>query len=128
VIQPLQPQNEESESYTKAIHGFEPTPEAEESVDHGAKKAMNSKIVFFLGLLIAASGLVSPPIALVAGIVYGFTVVHPLRHEASALAKLLLQSSVVLLGFGMNLNQVVHAGRSGFLYTAISITSAVAPR
>jgi uncharacterized integral membrane protein (TIGR00698 family) len=86
---------------------------------------MNSKIVFFLGLLIAASGLVSPPVALVAGIAYGFAVVHPLRREASTLAKLLLQSSVVLLGFGMNLNQVVHAGKSGFLYTAVSITSAV---
>ena len=94
--------------------------------DHAAKKRINSKIIFFLGLLIATSGLVSPPVALIAGIAYGFVVLHPLRREASALARLLLQSSVVLLGFGMNLNQVVHAGRSGFLYTAISITTAVA--
>jgi len=32
---------------------------------------------------------------------------------------------VVCLGFGMNLQEVVHAGRSGFLYTAISITFAL---
>jgi uncharacterized integral membrane protein (TIGR00698 family) len=33
-----------------------------------------------------------------------------------------LQAAVVCLGFGMNLKEVVHAGRSGFMYTAISIT------
>jgi uncharacterized integral membrane protein (TIGR00698 family) len=93
--------------------------------DGQAKKTMDAKIVFFLGLLLAASGLVSPPVALVGGIAYGFTVEHPLRREASSLAKLLLQLSVILLGFGMNLNQVIRVGKSGFLYTAISITSAV---
>ena len=92
----------------------------------GAKKSMDSKIIFLLGLLLAGSGLVSAPIALVGGIAYGFAVEHPLRREASSLAKLLLQLSVILLGFGINLNQVIHAGKSGFLYTAISITCAVA--
>lgn len=95
------------------------------SDDGGAKKILDSRIVFLLGLLLAGSGLVSAPVALVGGIAYGFTVEHPLRREASALAKLLLQLSVILLGFGMNLNQVIHAGKSGFLYTAISIASAV---
>ena len=95
------------------------------SDDRQAKKKMDAKILFFLGLLIAMSGLVSPPVALVGGIAYGFTVEHPLVREASALAKLLLQLSVILLGFGMNLNQVIHAGRSGFAYTAISISAAV---
>jgi uncharacterized integral membrane protein (TIGR00698 family) len=45
--------------------------------------------------------------------------------ESHSLARLLLQASVVALGFGMNLKQVVHAGRSGFFYTAISITAAM---
>ncbi len=93
--------------------------------DPGAKKIMDAKIVFFLGFLLAASGLVSPPVALVGGIAYGFSVDHPLRREASSLAKTLLQLSVILLGFGMNLTQVIHAGKSGFLYTAISIALAV---
>ena len=91
----------------------------------GSKRGMDPKILFFLGLLLAGSGLVSPPVALVGGIAYGFSVEHPLRREASSLAKVLLQLSVILLGFGMNLRQVIHAGRSGFLYTAISITVAV---
>ncbi len=50
---------------------------------------------------------------------------HPFRLESHSLAKLLLQVSVVALGFGMNLKQVVHAGRSGFFYTAISISCAM---
>ena len=50
---------------------------------------------------------------------------HPYRKEASSLAKLLLQISVVLLGFGFNLQQVIRVGKSGFVYTAISISSAV---
>ena len=87
--------------------------------------SFNARSVFFLGLLLAGSGLVSPPVALVGGIAFGFTVVHPYRKEASSLAKLLLQISVFLLGFGMNLQQVIHAGKSGFLYTAISIGSAI---
>lgn len=85
----------------------------------------DARTIFFLGLLLSASGLVSPPVALVGGIAFGFTVVHPYRREASSLAKLLLQISVVLLGFGMNLQQVIHAGRAGCLYTAMSICCAI---
>jgi len=36
-----------------------------------------------------------------------------------------LQASVVGLGFGMNLNQVLKAGRSGFVYTALGICFAL---
>jgi uncharacterized integral membrane protein (TIGR00698 family) len=84
-------------------------------------KHPDSKTIFFLGLLLAGSGLVSPPVALVGGIAFGFTVEHPFRTESASLAKLLLQASVIALGFGMNLHQVLHAGSSGFLYTALSI-------
>ncbi len=81
------------------------------------------KRLFFLGIILAASGLISPPFALLAGLVYGLTLTHPFHVESKSLAKFLLQASVVGLGFGMNLHEVVHAGRSGFLYTAVSITT-----
>ena len=84
-----------------------------------------SKNIFFLGLILAASGLVSPPIALLGGLIYGFSFVHPYHLEAKRLSRLLLQISVVGLGFGMNLRQVLQAGRSGFVYTAISIAFAL---
>jgi len=84
-----------------------------------------SKNLFFVGLIVAASGLVSPPIALGVGLVYGFSFVHPFHLEAKQLSKLLLQASVVGLGFGMDLQQVMRAGRSGLLYTAGSISIAL---
>jgi uncharacterized integral membrane protein (TIGR00698 family) len=81
-----------------------------------------SKNIFFIGLILASSGLVSPPIALVGGIMYGFTVIHPFHLEAKKLSKLLLQASVIGLGFGMDLQQVIQVGLSGFIYTAASIS------
>ncbi len=90
-----------------------------------SRKTFDARSVFFLGLLLAGSGLVSPPVALVGGVAFGFTMEHPYRKESSSLARLVLQISVVFLGFGMNLNQVIHAGESGFLYTAFSICFAV---
>ncbi len=84
-----------------------------------------SKNLYFVALILAASGLVSPPIALLGGLIYGFTVAHPFRAESKRLATFLLQASVVALGFGMNLHEVLRAGRSGFLYTAVSITVAM---
>lgn len=82
-----------------------------------------SKNIFFLALIVAATGLVSPPLALLGGLIYGFAATHPFQVESKRLAKFLLQASVVALGFGMNLHQVLQAGRSGFLYTAVSITA-----
>jgi len=84
-----------------------------------------NKNIFFLGLILAASGLLSPPFALLGGLIYGFTVTHPFHVESKRLSKFLLQASVVALGFGMNLHQVLRAGRSGFAYTAVSITAAM---
>ena len=85
---------------------------------------MNKKL-FFVGLILAASGLLPPPFALLGGLVYGLSLAHPFHIESKSLAKFLLQASVVGLGFGMNLHEVIQAGRSGFLYTAVSITAAM---
>jgi uncharacterized integral membrane protein (TIGR00698 family) len=84
-----------------------------------------NKNLFFAGVILAASGFVSPPIALLGGLIYGLTLVHPFHMESKNLSKFLLQASVVALGFGMNLHEVLHAGQSGFVYTALSITGAM---
>lgn len=81
--------------------------------------------LFFIGIILSASGLIGPPFALALGLVFGLTLIHPFHMESRHLSKFLLQAAVVCLGFGMNLKEVVHAGRSGFLYTAISITFAM---
>jgi len=82
---------------------------------------MNTKTVFFLLLVLSATGFVSPPIALCAGILFGLSLAHPYATDSRAFARFLLQASVVALGFGMNLHEVLKAGRSGFLYTALGI-------
>jgi uncharacterized integral membrane protein (TIGR00698 family) len=82
---------------------------------------MIPQAVFFLGLALASSGLLSPPLALALGLVFGFVFPHPFEQSAKKLARYLLQASVVGLGFGMNLHDVIRAGRSGFLYTLLSI-------
>lgn len=50
---------------------------------------------------------------------------HPYQADSRNLSKFLLQASVVGLGFGMNLHEVLRAGRSGFVYTAASISFAL---
>ena len=90
-----------------------------------AQTQQMSKNLFFVGLILAASGFVSAPLALLGGLIYGFTLTHPFHVESKRLSKFLLQASVVALGFGMDLQQVLRAGRSGFVYTAVSITVAM---
>jgi uncharacterized integral membrane protein (TIGR00698 family) len=81
-----------------------------------------SRNLFFVCIILTASGLVSPPLALALGLVFAFLTLHPFSTEAHQLAHFLLQASVVLLGFAMNLAQVLAAGRSGLLYSAIGIS------
>jgi len=86
---------------------------------------MSKKNLFYAGIIVSASGLIGPPLALLAGLVFGLSGEHPLPSESRNLSKFLLQAAVVCLGFGMNLKEVVHAGAAGFMYTAISITFAL---
>lgn len=86
---------------------------------------MVSKVVFLLLLLISASSFVSPPVALAVGLAFGLFFSHPYGPESRKLSKFLLQASVVGLGFGMNLHEVVRAGRSGFVYTVLGISFAM---
>jgi uncharacterized integral membrane protein (TIGR00698 family) len=95
--------------------------------DTGAEsfKTIIIKTLFFAGLIISASGYISPPIALTAGIIFGLSVAHPLPADSKDLSRFLLQASVVALGFGMDLHEVIKAGRSGFIYTALGISFAL---
>ncbi len=86
---------------------------------------MWKKNLFYVGIIVSASGLIGPPMALAAGLAFGLSTVHTFHCEGRNLSRFLLQAAVVCLGFGMNLKEVVHAGASGFMYTAISITFAL---
>src|SRR5580658_9298211 len=82
---------------------------------------MLPRVVFIVALLVSASGFISPPVALAMGLVFGLTLPHPYGNEAKKFSKFLLQASVVGLGFGMNLHQVVRAGRSVFVLNSVAL-------
>ena len=63
--------------------------------------------------------------ALALGLLYGLSFAHPYHDDSRNLSRFLLQASVVGLGFGMNLHDVLRVGRSGFLYTAAGISFAL---
>lgn len=84
-----------------------------------------AKVLFIAGLVFALSPWASPPLALTLGLLIGLTSGNPFREQTRAWTTRLLQASVVGLGFGMNLQQILKAGRSGFVYTAIGISFAM---
>ena len=78
-------------------------------------------VVFFALILFCLTPWASPPIALALGLALALTIGHPYPQRNAKATKLLLQVSVVGLGFGMNLAKVVEAGRTGVVFTIITI-------
>jgi uncharacterized integral membrane protein (TIGR00698 family) len=72
------------------------------------------------------SGWVSPPWALATGLVFALTLGNPMQRFSQKASKVLLQWSVVGLGFGMNLQAVWAAGRTGFGFTVATIFGTLA--
>lgn len=88
---------------------------------------MLPRIIFFLCLIFSLSTLpwATPPVALGLGVVFGLAFEHPFAALSRRASKILLQLSVIGLGFGMNLQQVLKAGSSGFIYTLCGIAFAL---
>src|SRR6187402_263136 len=84
------------------------------------------QIIFVLLLLLCLFPIISPPIALVLGLVVANLSGHPFIHLNHKATNILLQVSVVGLGFGMNVNSAVTAGKEGFLFTIGSILATIA--
>lgn len=80
-----------------------------------------AKITFLLLAGLCLAPFMSPPIALGLGIVFAIFVGNPYPKQTAKVQKLLLQACVVLLGFGMDLNAVIEAGRTGFVFTVATI-------
>jgi uncharacterized integral membrane protein (TIGR00698 family) len=79
------------------------------------------KIIFILALLVCLFPVMSPPLALLLGLILAQLMENPflsLNHKA---INWLLKISVVGLGFGMNIFSAMEAGRQGILFTVASI-------
>ena len=75
------------------------------------------RLIFAIGLLFCLTPWCSPPLALAAGLAIALTVGNPFAGRTSKPTRILLQASVVGLGFGMNLQAVAAAGRSGIHFS-----------
>lgn len=79
------------------------------------------KLLFLLVAVACLTPFISPPLALLLGLIFANTVGHPYLQFNSKATKILLQVSVVGLGFGMNIHSAVKAGKEGIVFTIASI-------
>ena len=79
------------------------------------------KLIFIVCIVACLTPFASPPIALVLGLILALTVGNPFVEETRKYTRTLMQASVVLLGFGMNLGAIWEAGKQGILFTMATI-------
>lgn len=79
------------------------------------------EIVFILAVLLCLSPLITPPLALLLGFIIAQFIGHPYLHLNHKATSILLQVSVVGLGFGMNVTSAMKAGKEGIIFTIVSI-------
>ena len=82
---------------------------------------MLKKALFILLLIFILSPYGSPPVALALGLLLALTIGNPFPGVEGKPTRLLLQFSVVMLGFGMNLTSIYQAGKDGILLTVVTI-------
>lgn len=83
------------------------------------------KIIFVLLIIFCLSPYGSAPFALALGLVFALTLGNPFPQFTGKPATYLLQASVVMLGFGMNLAAVYKAGKSGIAFIIAVISTAL---
>ena len=89
------------------------------------KTITTREVIFMFFVVLCLSPLISPPIALLMGLIIAQFIGHPylnLNHKAT---HILLQVSVVGLGFGMNVNSALKSGKEGFILTIASIIGTI---
>lgn len=77
--------------------------------------------VYAIGILFCFTPWGSPGLALGLGLAFALLTDNPYRESGARYVKWLLQGSVVLLGFAVDLGAVLRVGAHGLLFAAISI-------
>ena len=79
------------------------------------------KIIFIGAAVLCLFPFMSPPLALLLGLIIAQIMAHPYQHLNHKATNILLKISVVGLGFGMNVFSAMKAGKEGVLFTIVSI-------
>lgn len=90
-----------------------------------AKNSLVQKVIFVLLFVVCAFFPISPPTALLLGLVVANLSGHPFLPFNHIAIRFLLQVSVVGLGFGMSITSALAIGSTSFLFTIISILSTI---
>lgn len=85
------------------------------------RSVTTKEIIFVFALISCLTSFVTPPVALLIGFAIAQLVGHPFLHLNHEVTSFLLKFSVVGLGFGMNIQSAVQAGKKGILFTVASI-------
>lgn len=76
-------------------------------------------LIYILAIFICLFPFISPSIALLCGLIFsGFGLKY---KKTAGYTSLILQASVIAMGFSMNLEQVIEVSKSGFMITALSV-------
>ncbi|MCV9933829.1 putative sulfate exporter family transporter [Flavobacterium sp. LS1R47] len=86
---------------------------------------ISKQIIFALLLLLCLTSIISPPVALLLGLLVANLSGNPFLHFNHKAITILLQFSVVGLGFGMNATSALTAGKEGLVLTIASIFSTI---
>ena len=87
---------------------------------------MWKKALFILLIIFILTPWGSPPLALALGLAMALTIGNPFPDLNGKPTRMLLQTSVILLGFGMNLKAIYEAGKDGILLTVVTIFGTLA--
>jgi len=79
------------------------------------------KTIFIGALVLCLFPVMSPPLALLLGLIIAQLLDNPYAQLTHKATHWLLQASVVGLGFGMNIVSALQAGKEGILFTIVSI-------
>ena len=92
-------------------------------------KDLTARWVYIVAIILIAlplkafgcSEVVTPALALFAGLVFAFILPMPFPKFNKKASKYLLQGSVVGLGFGMNVTTALQSGSEGMMFTIVSV-------
>lgn len=88
-------------------------------------KAHLSKGIYFFIIIVALTGIINSPTALILGFVYALTLENSFKAQSQKAIGYLLKISVIGLGFGMFINETLATSKEGFVLTVCSIVLTV---
>lgn len=82
-----------------------------------------TKSLFFLGVALCFLPGFSPAMALITGLIFSLFGVQTSQYTKHT--AFILQASIVLMGFGMNLSRIIETSKTGFGFTAMSVVATI---